>query len=150
MQPDFSKLIEDTVAYLDKRFKNLSKKPLAYFEIFDISHLPHDWEALAVYGDKDVENLVDNFSAVLTAEEIANILDGWSDFKTWMGAHRGRSHLLDLYSNLVRENPERLSNILVLVQLLLTLSLSTAPCEREFSVWTEWKIHKELVYRMMF
>jgi hypothetical protein len=133
MQPDFSKLIEDTVAYLDKRFENLSKKPLSCFGIFDISHLPHDREALAVYGDKDVENLVDHFSTVLTEEEIANIPDEWSDFKTWMGAHRGRSHLLDLYSDLVAENPEHLSNILVLVQLMLTLSPSTASCERGFS-----------------
>ena len=133
MEPDFSKLIEDTVAYLDKRFENLSKKPLSYFEIFDISQLPHDREALAVYGDKDVKNLVHHFSEVLTEEEIASIPDEWSDLKIWMRAHRGRSHLLDLYSDLVRENPEHLSNILVLVQLLLTLSPSTASCERGFS-----------------
>ena len=73
------------------------------------------------------------FSEVLTDEEIASIPDQWSDLKIWMGAHRGRSHLLDLYSDLVREGPGHLSNILVLVQLLLTLSPSTASCKRGFS-----------------
>ena len=121
------------MAYLDKRFENLSKKPLSYFEIFDIFQLPHDREALAVYGDKDVENLVHHFSEVLTDEDIASIPDEWSDLKIWMGAHRGRNNLLDLYSDLVRESPEHLSNILVLVQLLLTLSPSTASCKRGFS-----------------
>ena len=58
------------MAYLDKRFENLFKKPLSYFEIFDIFQLPHDREALAVYGDKDVENLVHHFSEVYQTKRL--------------------------------------------------------------------------------
>ena len=85
-EPDLSKLIDDTVAYLDKRFDNLDKKPLLCFEIFDISKLPHDREDVAVYGDKEVEDLLDHFAAVLTEEEIREILDEWPDLKSWMAA----------------------------------------------------------------
>ena len=119
-EPDFSKIIEDTVMYLDKRFDNFNKKPLSCFEIFDISHLPYDREALAVYGDKEIEDLLEHFAAVLTEEEITEIPDEWPDLKSWMTAHRGGS-LLDLYIDLVRENPQHLSHVLVLVQILLTL-----------------------------
>ena len=132
-EPDFNKLIEETVAYLHTRFENFDKKPLSCFEIFDISKLPHDREEIAVYGDDEVESLVEHFTAVLSEEEINEIPEEWPDLKIWMSAHRGSSHLVDLYGDLIRENPQHLSHILVLVQLLLTISPSTASCERGFS-----------------
>ena len=89
---------------------------------------------VAIYGDKQIYDLIGHFSDVLTEEEIREIPNEWPDFKIWMAAHRGRrSHLLDLYGDLIKENPQHLQHILVLVQLLLTLSPSTASCERGFS-----------------
>ena len=154
-EPDFTKLIEDTVAYLDTRFENLDKKPLSCFEIFDISKLPYDREDVAIYGDKEVDDLIGHFSDVLTEEEIREIPNQWPDFKIWMAGHRGRSHLLDLYSDLVKENPQHLQHILVLVQLLLTLSPSTASCERGFSCMNRVKnsqrtcLHNDILNDLM-
>jgi hypothetical protein len=106
-----------------------TKKLLSCFEIFDISKLPHDREEIAVYGDEELESLVEHFAAVLSEEETQKIPHEWADFKVWMSAHRGSSHHhLDLYGDLIRECPQHLSHILVLVQLLLTLSLFTASC----------------------
>ena len=41
--------------------------------------------------------------------------------------------LLQVYGKLLRDRPARFKNILVLVDLMLTLSPSTAECERQFS-----------------
>ena len=94
-----------------------------FFEVFDISKLPYDRENVAIYGDKQVDHLIGHFSDVLTEEEIREIPNEWPDFKIWMAAHIGRSHLLDLYGDLIKENPQHLQRILVLVQLLLTLNV---------------------------
>ena len=76
------------MAYLDTRFDNFDKKPLSCFEIIDISKLPHDREEIAVYGDEELESLVEHFAAVLSEEETQKIPDEWADFKIWMSAHR--------------------------------------------------------------
>ena len=124
--------------YLDKRFDNSNKATLSYFEIFDMSMLPHACGALPVNGDKEIENLLEHFSAVLTEEEITEILYEWSKLKSWMAAYR-RRNLLDLYRDLMVENPHHLSHLLVLVQMVLTLSPSTASCERGFSCMNRGK-----------
>ena len=135
----FNKILDDTVKYLDSRFANLSEEPLSCFDIFDISKLPHDREAMSVYGDKDIELLVKHFEPVLTADEIESIPDEWSDLKTWMAAYRGVGRFLHLYGDLLRERPPHLSKVLVLVEALLTLSPSTAACERGFSTMNRVK-----------
>ncbi|XP_071964144.1 zinc finger protein 862-like [Antedon mediterranea] len=136
---DFSKVLDDTVKYLDARFANFDEEPLSCFDIFDISKLPHDRQAVSTYGDRDIEMLVKHFESVLTDDEIKAIPDEWSDLKIWMSAHRGVGRLIDLYGDLIRENPPHLSKVLVLLQVLLTLSPSTAACERGFSTMNRVK-----------
>ena len=62
--------------------------------------MPHAHEAMAVYGDKEIQDLLSHFAAVLTQKEITEIPDELLDLKTWMAAHRG-GNLLNLYSDLM-------------------------------------------------
>ena len=52
--------------------------------------------------------------------------------KSYVAHFCGRP-LLQVYGELLRDRPARFQNILVLVDLMLTLSPSTAECERQFS-----------------
>ncbi len=101
---EIQKIIDNTVKYMDSRFKNLCEKPLSCFKVFDPSTLPCPREELANYGYEEVDYLVTHFASLLDEEE-----------------------------NLLSENPEHLSHIFLLVKLMLTLSPSTAICERGFS-----------------
>uniref|UniRef100_A0A3P9BE87 C17orf113 probable zinc finger domain-containing protein n=1 Tax=Maylandia zebra TaxID=106582 RepID=A0A3P9BE87_9CICH len=110
--------------YMDNRFKNLHEKPLSCFKVFDPSTLPYPREELANYGDEEVDYLVTHFACLLDAEEKEKIPQEWMDLKVWLAERRGRK--VDcLYRDLLSENPEHLSHILLLVKLMLTLSPST-------------------------
>uniref|UniRef100_A0A3P8R1F9 C17orf113 probable zinc finger domain-containing protein n=1 Tax=Astatotilapia calliptera TaxID=8154 RepID=A0A3P8R1F9_ASTCA len=129
---EIQKIIDNTVKYMDNRFKNLHEKPLSCFKVFDPSILPYPREELANYGDEEVDYLVTHFACLLDAEEKEKIPQEWMDLKVWLAERRGRK--VDcLYRDLLSENPEHLSHILLLVKLMLTLSPSTAICERGFS-----------------
>ncbi|KAI2652236.1 Zinc finger protein 862 [Labeo rohita] len=101
-------------------------------EVFDPSTLPCLREELANYGDEEVNYLVTHFASLLDEEEKKKIPQEWMDLKMWLAEHRG-SKLDCLYRDLLSEKPEHLSLILLLVKLMLTLSPSTAICERGFS-----------------
>uniref|UniRef100_A0AAZ1X1X8 C17orf113 probable zinc finger domain-containing protein n=1 Tax=Oreochromis aureus TaxID=47969 RepID=A0AAZ1X1X8_OREAU len=129
---EIQKIIDNTVKYMDNRFKNLHEKPLSCFKVFDPCTLPYPREELANYGDEEVDYLVTHFACLLDAEEKEKIPQEWMDLKVWLAERRGRK--VDcLYRALLSENPEHLSHILLLVKLMLTLSPSTAICERGFS-----------------
>ncbi len=129
---EIQKIIDNTVKYMDSRFKNLCEKPLSCFKVFDPSTLPCPREELANYGDEEVDYLVTHFASLLDEEEKEKIPQEWMDLKMWLAEHRG-SKVDCLYRDLLSENPEHLSHILLLVKLMLTLSPSTAICERGFS-----------------
>ncbi len=100
--------------------------------VFDPPTLPCPREELANYGDEEVDYLVTHFASLLDEEEKEKIPQEWMDLKMWLAEHRG-SKVDCLYRDLLSENPEHLSHILLLVKLMLTLSPSTAICERGFS-----------------
>ena len=49
-----------------KRFGPFREQPLCWFLIFDVAAWPTDEAALAVYGDKEVQNLFHHFREVFT------------------------------------------------------------------------------------
>lgn len=128
----FRRLLITQLSTWTADLKNLCEKPLSCFKVFDPSTLPHTREELANYGDEEVDYLVTHFASLLNEEEKEKIPQEWMDLKMWLAQHRGNK--LDcLYRDLLSENPEHLSHILLLVKLVLTLSPSTAICERGFS-----------------
>ena len=87
---------------------------------------------MAVFGTDEIQGLVNHFKEQLSEEECNKIPQEWVALKTYVVHFRGLP-LLQPYGDLLRDHPARFQNILVLVELMLTLSPSTAECERQFS-----------------
>lgn len=131
---DFTAIINNTVKYIDTRFSIFSKKPISCFSVFDPTNLPCDREKLATYGHDEIADLVAHFSDVLTDEEVEKIPREWTYLKVWIAAHRNmKIHRLLPEILQHASDSHDMSNVAVLVELLLTLSPSTAICERGFS-----------------
>ena len=87
---------------------------------------------MALFGGDDVQCIVDHYKEQLSGDECNKIPQEWVALKSFVAHFCGRP-LLQVYGELLRDRPARFQNILVLVDLMLTLSPSTAECERQFS-----------------
>ena len=125
-------LLENAISYIQSRFENFKEAPLVYFKIFNFKFWPQQQEQLAVFGGDHVQCIVDHYKEQLSEEECNKIPQEWVALKSYVAHFRG-SPLLEVYGELLRDRPARFQNILVLVDLMLTLSPSTAECERQFS-----------------
>ena len=94
--------------------------------------MPQDQADLTTYGNKDVRSPVDYFHHFLSDDERQRIIEQWPILRqrlaTWK-MHR----TLDVFSNIL------MSPCLVLIDLLITLSPSTAKCKRGFSTMNQLK-----------
>ena len=94
--------------------------------------MPQDEADLTTYGNKDFRSPVDYFHHFLSDDETQRIIEQWPILRqrlaTWK-MHR----TLDVFSNIV------MSPCLVLIDLLITLSPSTAKCKRGFSTMNQLK-----------
>ena len=113
------------------QFDKFNKAPRIYFNIFNFNFWPHEQEQLATFGGNEVQKIVDHFKEQLSEEERNKIPQEWVALKTYVVHFRGLP-LLQVYGDLLRDLPARFQNILVLVDLTLTLSPSTGECECQF------------------
>ena len=87
---------------------------------------------MALFGGDNVQCIVDHYKEQLSGDECNKIPQEWVALKSYVVHFCGRP-LLQVYGELLRDRPARFKNILVLVDFMLTLSPSTAECERQFS-----------------
>ena len=130
--PDVVQLIDATLDYIKKRFSSSMKAPFSHFDAFNFHVWPYNLDELVIHGDDDITGLVTHFKDLLSEEEVARIANEWPALKAHVVKLR-TSSMLDVYRGLVKDPPSHLKNILVLVELMLTVSPSTAQCERGFS-----------------
>ena len=135
-------LLDSAVTYVDSRFsKYFNEGLLSLFSVFDYNIWPDKTtapEEFRNYGTPNISKLLEIYSPVLSQAEKDNALDEWHDLKVYMESMRSNGlavttayeRILGLsYSNSVTH----LKNILPLVTIMLTISPSTAECERGFS-----------------
>lgn len=135
LDESFATFISEVIAYINERFSSLHKEPYCYFTVFDPREMPQDPVDMATYGNKEVRSLLDYFQHFLSEEEKLGIIEQWPILRARLA--RQKMHKpLDVFSNLLMSPPE---DCLVLVDLLLTLSPSTAKCERGFSTMNQLK-----------
>jgi hypothetical protein len=132
LKKTFDKICDDLLKYLDIRFKSLYQAPVKCFQVFHHHNLPTDRKELIMYGNSDVQTLVDYYSDLLSDEEQEGAVDQWLDLKQRLNNQR---HLppMEVYQSLLQSRPEGLKCVLLLVEIMLTLSPSTAKIERSFS-----------------
>ena len=129
---DVQGLLDKVSSYISKRFADLNKAPLSLFSIFDFRVWPHRLTELSVYGNAEIKQLCGHFSDVLTEEECSKIPEQWQTLKVKASLQR-MNHPLGVYQDMVKRCEGTIVQITALLRLMMTVSPSTAACERAFS-----------------
>ena len=95
-------------------------------------------QTLAAYGHNEICSPVQYFGYLLTEKEKENILDQWPMLRTRLSRQKA-NRAVDVFANLLASKPDDMKDCLVLVDLMMTLSPSTAKCERSFSAMNQLK-----------
>lgn len=114
------------------------------FSVFDFKTWP-DKETEAAefreFGDESVEKLVQLYGGLLTEEEKENASDQWLSLKNHISQNLKRP-VLPTYESVLgldEDDQSAFSAMLPLVNIMLTISPSTAECERGFSAMNALK-----------
>ena len=129
---DIHSLFEKISQYVLERFKDLDCPPLSLYKIFDFRNWPHTLADLSTYGCKEIKQLCEHCNDLLTEEEVNSIPNEWQTLKVQVSMQR-TYHPLAVYISILQRKEDSVKHINALLQLLLTISPSTAACERLFS-----------------
>ncbi|CAG2191828.1 unnamed protein product [Mytilus edulis] len=130
---DVSTLLEKIGNYVLKRFSDFDIPPLSHFKVFDFWAWPHRLTELSLFGNSDIKSLCQLFSGVISDEESKNAQEEWQTLKVQVSFQKD-NHPLIVYCDLLkRQQDDSLRNIKVLIEIMLTISSSSAACERVFS-----------------
>ena len=135
LDQQFDTFLTKVLNYLKTRFGNLQERPYNLFRIFDPREMP---QTLAAYGYNEIRSLVQYFGYLLTEKEKENILDQWPILRTRLSRQKANNPV-DVFANLLASKPDDVKDCLVLVDIMMTLSPSTAKCERSFSAMNQLK-----------
>ena len=138
VEDGFPSFIAEVIAYINQRFSSLREEPYSYFTVFDPKEMPQDQADLATYGNKEVRSLVDYFHHFFSDDEKQRIIEQWPILHQRL-ARQKMHKTLDVFSNILMSPPDDVKDCLVLIDLLITLSPSTAKCERGFSTMNQLK-----------
>ena len=135
-------LLGDSIFFLEERFiKHIGGEPHSLFNVFNLSMWPVAHDELRNFGDEQMESLLTLYAPLLTDEEKDAALDQWLDLKLIIDRNRNRN-TLEAYESLMcleGQDIENVKHILPLVNIMLTISPSTADCERGFSAMNKIK-----------
>jgi hypothetical protein len=115
------------------RFGSFGEKPLIFFGAFDYRSWPQGRSELEVYGGDEVQGLVDHFDSVLTLQDTKSMAGQFTALTVRIGASLRQRPLLEVYGPLLASRPPALVSVLKPVDIMFTLSPSTATCEKSFS-----------------
>ena len=124
--------------------KHLGGDPHSLFGVFDFKVWPDkntQAEEFRQYGDEHIEQLVELYSPFLSEEDRDNAADQWLGLKNHISVNLNRP-LLSVYEALLAlsENDNgAFRSMLPLIKIMLTVSPSTAECERGFSAMNSLK-----------
>ena len=141
---DIDSLLNDAVFFLEERFiKHIGGEPHSVFNIFDFHCWPDkDSESFKTYGNEEIEKLVQHFTPVIAEEEEENAIHQWLDLKLFLARNMDRT-LIEAYESGLNPNNAtdhiRCIHVLSLINNMLTVSPTTAECERGFSLMNELK-----------
>ena len=125
-------ILDSAIEQIDERFSGLQKPPLSDFAVLNFTQWPYDLKELAIFGKEKVANLVQQFAPLLSKEEVDAIPREWQDFKLHV-RHLRTSDPKAVFKDLLIRPPSSMIHFLPLVEIMLTISMSTAIVERVFS-----------------
>jgi hypothetical protein len=129
---DIHCLFDKISQYVLERFKDLENPPLSLYRVFDFRNWPSSLTELSTYGCKEIKLLCEHCNDLLTEEEVLSIPSEWQTLKVQVSLQR-TYHPLAVYTSILQRKEDSVKHISALLQILLTISPSTAACERLFS-----------------
>ncbi|XP_062506102.1 zinc finger protein 862-like [Corticium candelabrum] len=138
LDDDAEKFVKGALSYLKMRFGCFKNPPLSHFAALNFKKWPYDETERKSFGHDDISGLVKAFELALknASCNVESVRSEWGKLKRRVVSLR-TSPILSVYTDLLKgefSNPDGdLSNILHLVHIMLTMSPSTAECERQFS-----------------
>ena len=146
IQATFLETINLTQQHLHLRFDNLlgvnksadARGVINAFRVFHHDAWPSEKRELLTYGAKEIQLLTQWYSDLLSEDsdcDTEKIQDEWRSLKKIVANSFSDKVYCDVYAILLEKEPYKtnLCNILHLVEILLTLPISSANCERAFS-----------------
>ena len=138
----FENLVQNAESYLQQRFKCFEEKPFVWFKAFDTDLWPADFNALKDIGNEEVFNLLEYYHTYnyISDDERKNARKEWPSLK--VEAHTRKyanpkfcPNPYEIYSGILKTPSltDEMENILVLVEIMMSISVSIASCERGFS-----------------
>jgi hypothetical protein len=121
-----------------------TKAVLQATQIFDTSDWPVDRQQLAVYGTQQVQLLEAHFEQFLDhiGCDKAQLQQEWVQVKAHLG-NRRVNNIIPKINSLFTIDGDRFKNILMLIETVLVLPISSAICERGFSavkrIKSDWR-----------
>ena len=125
-------MLDSAIKNIDTRFSGLQKPPLSDFAVLNYGRWPYGLKDLAAFGKVEILNLVEHFAPLLSEEEVEAIPREWQDFKLHVH-HLRTSDPKAVFRDLLVRPPTSMIHFLPLVEIMLTISMSTAIVERVFS-----------------
>ena len=137
----FIQIPSGTQSYLRDRFSDLNTSPLCwltifYFKVWSRSFIGDN----SMFGFKEIESLAKYYLEhnLFTPEEAEAMPQEWPFLRSCF-THIRTQPIVDVYWDLLLENYEEIHNIIVLIQLMATISPSIAACEHGFSAMNREK-----------
>ena len=109
--------------------------------ILEVDQWPKDDEQLAVYGEVEINVLAQQFHQLLERNDFDKdeALAEWLDLKVQVKNNHRHLRKHAVWQRMFTDFPERFVNILMLIEILLVLPVSTACCERGLSCMSRIK-----------
>ena len=128
-------IINCIISYLENRFQSI-QVTLHALLVFDTSLWPDDRAELATYGEDKIHHLVQHFRPLFQRNnfDFEAVHEGWGGLKVCISNNFLDLNLTALWKRVFTNYIDRFCNILILVENLLILPLSTACYERGFSL----------------
>ena len=140
----FETIADGTQEYLKKRFQDFNKTPLQQMvAVFNFKDWPKSFNgslAQRKWGLKEVQEMAEYYHLFkfITEEEKKLAVSHWFLFRERVSKFRA-DKIIDVYVDMLKENDRDVSGMLLLLQIMMTVSSSTAACERGFSCMNRQK-----------
>nr|XP_057918161.1 zinc finger protein 862 [Doryrhamphus excisus] len=156
-------IIDSVRAHISSRMDDIDKGHiLQHAKVLDPAEWPlvMDRQQLATFGDHEIESLCDHFNGLLQnlGCDVNQLrYHEWIDLKNYLLRIQARHQGMKVvWKELFSVHKDRFPNILILVEIILVLPLSTSVCERGFSfmkrVKSDWRasLTTEMLRRLLF
>ena len=134
-------LLDDLLSSLEERLGDFQQGVVHATMIVDLASWPD--KSSSAFGNYEIDTLVEHFATVLqgAGADIAKMSDEWTALKASIYAQHDWLQYIKCvtWQELHRKFSTEAPNVFILIDLVLSLPVSTAECEREFNTMKQIK-----------